>query len=267
MGLDVTLGIIVLITAIRGWLRGFVYQAVRIAGLIACVYLADPVRNQARPYILPHLPTIQPDLVDRLLWWVSAAVSYVVLVGLTTLLIKITRRPEIPGIPQASRNDQFAGFLVGIAKGALIAAFLAAGIQKYALKQVATISWADEQVKSSWALRCNAQYQPAARVWSSVPVQHFVNHIQRMGLQVPAPTVPPGPKGKAGEGPVVQTASRPPGMELPGPREPEPDVQPAPDRRLSTRPRWSPIQDPELEQAVEELKAHLDAAAKPSKGR
>ena len=39
----------------------------------------------------------------------------------------MTKRPEIPGIPpQRSRNDQFAGFLFGILKGALIAAFVAA---------------------------------------------------------------------------------------------------------------------------------------------
>lgn len=147
MGLDIALGVLILIAAIRGWIQGFVYQAVRIAGLVACVYLADPVRDNAKPYVLPYLPTIQPELVDRLLWWVSAAVSYVVLVGLTTLVIKMTRRPEIPGLPQTGRHDQSAGFLFGAAKGALIAAFLTAGIQKYALKQIATIAWADEQVK------------------------------------------------------------------------------------------------------------------------
>ena len=70
MGLDVALGVIILIAAIRGWLQGFLYQAIRISGLIACVYLAAPVRDQAKPYILPYLPTIHPDLVDRLFWWV-----------------------------------------------------------------------------------------------------------------------------------------------------------------------------------------------------
>ena len=53
MGLDVALGIVILIAAIRGWLQGFVYQAVRLGGMIACVYLAAPVRDQAKPYILP----------------------------------------------------------------------------------------------------------------------------------------------------------------------------------------------------------------------
>ena len=130
MGLDLTLGLILLIAAFRGWFQGFVSQAVRIGGLVACVYLAEPVRDYAKPHILPYLPTIQPELVDRLLWWVSAAASYVVLVGVATLVIKMTRRPEIPGMPERGRNDQFAGFLLGAAKGLLVAAFATAGIEK-----------------------------------------------------------------------------------------------------------------------------------------
>jgi uncharacterized membrane protein required for colicin V production len=243
MGLDVALGIIILIAAIRGWLQGFVHQTVRIAGLIACVYLADPVRDNAKPYVLPYLPTIQPDLVDRLLWWVSAGIAYVLLVGLSTLVIKMTRRPEIPGISQSGRHDQSAGFLLGTAKGVLIATFLVAGIQRYALKQVTTIAWANEQVKTSWALRWSEQYRPAAKVWSSVPVQHFVNHIQRRGLQNPAEAMPVHTDGKTGDRSVVQTASRPPALEVEG------------------LPRAI---DSEVERAVEEIKATLDAAAKPS---
>ncbi len=245
MGLDIALGVLILIAAIRGWIQGFVYQAVRIAGLVACVYLADPVRDNAKPYVLPYLPTIQPELVDRLLWWVSAAVSYVVLVGLTTLVIKMTRRPEIPGLPQTGRHDQSAGFLFGAAKGALIAAFLTAGIQKYALKQIATIAWADEQVKSSWALRWNAEYQPAAKVWSSVPVQHFVNHIQLMGLQHPAEVAL---DRKMGEHPPIQTARRTGDREVAGPAPPS-GSQPGAGAS-------------EVEKAVEDIRATLDAVAK-----
>jgi uncharacterized membrane protein required for colicin V production len=252
MGLDVALGVIVLIAAIRGWLQGFVYQVIRIAGLIACVYLATPVRDQVKPHVLPYLPAIEPELVDRLLWWVAAAISYVVLVGVTTLVIKMTRRPEIPGMPQSSRNDQFAGFLTGIAKGVLVAAFLAAGIQKYALSQIATIAWADEQVKSSMALQWNAEYRPAARIWSSVPVQHFVNHIQRMGLQAPSE----GP-ARAGDHPVVHTASRAPGWDLAD----APKATPAPPSPPAS-PAAKPGGDPEVEQAVEEAKAALDAVGK-----
>ena len=149
------------------------------------MYLAEPVRDYAKPHVLPYLPTIQPELVDRLLWWVSAVVAYVVLVGVASLVIKMTRRPEIPGIAQSGRNDQFAGFMLGATKGLLVAAFATAGIQKYAMEQVKTVAWAEEQVKTSWALKWSETYRPVPRIWSSRPVQHFVNYIERMGLRKP----------------------------------------------------------------------------------
>jgi uncharacterized membrane protein required for colicin V production len=264
MGLDVALGVIILIAAIRGWILGFVYQAIRIAGLVACIYLAAPVRDQAKPHVVAYLPTIQPEVVDRLLWWVSAAISYVVIVGVTTLAIKMTRRPEIPGIPaQSGRNDQFAGFLMGAAKGVLAAAFLTAGIQNYALTQVATIPWADQQVKTSLALRWNEQYQPAAKIWTSQPVQHIVGLAYRMGWQ--GPVEQPGqPAAKSGEGPVLQTASRPADLE---------DAKASKSQGITTNGSANPpataipklsIPDPEVEQAVEETKSALDAKGKPS---
>ncbi len=102
MGLDVALGILILIVAIRGWLQGFGYQAIRLGGTVACFYLADPVRGQAKPYVVRYLSAIPREFLDPLLWWVAAALSYVVLVGATTLVLKMTRRPEIPGLPPSA---------------------------------------------------------------------------------------------------------------------------------------------------------------------
>ena len=42
MGLDLALGVVILIAAFRGWFQGFVSQTVEIVGLIACVYLGRP---------------------------------------------------------------------------------------------------------------------------------------------------------------------------------------------------------------------------------
>jgi uncharacterized membrane protein required for colicin V production len=211
MGLDVTLGVIILVAAFRGWLQGFITQAVRIAGLVACVYLAEPVRDYAKPYVLPYLPAIQPGLVDRLLWWVSAATTYVVLVGVASLIIKMTRRPEIPGIPQAGRNDQFAGFMLGASKGVLVAAVATAAIQKYAMEPIKAVPWAEEQVKTSWAAKWDDEYHPVPRIWSSPPVRHLVNYVERMGLRKPGePSQSPAGEEVEGEAPAVRTASRPP---------------------------------------------------------
>jgi uncharacterized membrane protein required for colicin V production len=262
MGLDVALGVVILIAAIRGWLQGFVFQVIRIGGLIACVYLAVPVRDQVKPFVLPYLPAIQPDLIDRLLWWISAGLGYVVIVGVSTLLLKITKRPEIPGIPpQRPRNDQFAGFLLGIAKGGLIGVFLVAALQKYALKQIESIPWAEAQAKASLAIQWDGQYHPAVRIWNSVPVRHFVNHIQRMGLQSPAHSSPEV-ADKAEDSPVVKTARRTQADALgkaarSGEPNGAPPAPPAPNASENEGP------EPELEQAVKDLKAALDASPKP----
>jgi uncharacterized membrane protein required for colicin V production len=198
MWLDVILGGIILIAGFRGWNRGFVSQAVRIAGLVAGVYLAEPVRDYAKPHVLPYLPTIPPEFVDRLLWWVSAVVAYVVLVGVATLIIKMTRRPEIPGIAQSGRNDQFAGLMLGATKGLLVAAFAVAAIERYAMEHLKMVAWADEQVRTSWSLKWSETYRPVPRIWSSRPVQHFVNYVDRMGLHKP---------GRARETPSSSPAS------------------------------------------------------------
>jgi uncharacterized membrane protein required for colicin V production len=244
MGLDLVLGVIVVVTAIRGWLKGFTLQAIRLAGLVACVYLADPVRDLAKPYVLPQLPSIRPELLVRLLWWTAAALAYVVLVGLAMLILKFSRRQAF-GIAEPRRNDQYAGFALGAAKGVVIALFLVAGLQKYAFDRVKSIAWAQEQVSSSFAVRWNEQYQPATKIWSSPPVQHFVDHVQRMGLSTPgSSTASPGTDPK----PLQAASGHPPRLQIPSSSE------------------WTPGLnttglDPELSRAVEAIEQALQKAA------
>jgi uncharacterized membrane protein required for colicin V production len=263
MGLDVALGIVILVAGLRGWLQGFVYQVIRLGGLIACVYLAVPVREQAKPYIVPYLPTIQPELIDRLLWWVAAVVSYAVLVGGLTLALKMTRRPEIPGMPlQRSRNDQFAGFLLGLAKGGLVAAFLVAALQKYAMDRIETIPWADEQARSSLALLWNREYRPASKIWHSVPVRQFVHHIQRNGLPGPAGSTPADAAEKTEDRPVVKTA-RKNAEDGPTPaagRQEAASDPPAPPAPGAAK---GQLKDPAPEHVVEQGKATIEAVSKP----
>jgi uncharacterized membrane protein required for colicin V production len=208
MGLDLALGIVILIAAFRGWFKGFVSQVVRLTSLVVAAYGAVRVRDYSKPYVMPYLTKIQPDVIDRLLWWVSAVVTYLLLVAVAMVVVKMTRRPAIPGIPQSDRNDQFAGFFLGAAKGLLIAAFLAAGIQNYGLEHAKNVSWAEDQAKASWALKWNEAYQPARKIWASKPVQHFVNHIHRMGIHQPGDPIETGGDSPAAESPV-RTASRP----------------------------------------------------------
>jgi uncharacterized membrane protein required for colicin V production len=184
MGLDLAVGVIVLLGAIRGWLKGFILQAIRLTGLVACVYAADPVRDAVKPYVVPHLPSIRAELIDRLIWWSAAALAYVVLVGLATTIYKLSHRPAF-GIGEPRRNDQYAGFTLGALKGLVLAMFVVAGLERYAVERVKGMAWAEEQVKNSKVLKWNAEYQPVARIWASPPVKHFVDHVQRMGLRNP----------------------------------------------------------------------------------
>lgn len=216
MGLDVALGIVILFAALRGWIKGFVSQTVRLIGFVACFYLADPVRDQARPYVLANLPKIDPALMDRILWWVSAVISYVVLVGLVTLTIQVMRTPPTPGIPQSRRNDQFAGFLLGALKGALVAAFLAAGVEKHMGDITKNVSWAGPQANGSLALKWTEQYQPVPRIWAAPPVRRFVEHIQRNGLRGSHHSEPGAAEpDQVAERPEAEASARPPRLDLP----------------------------------------------------
>src|SRR5262249_22183424 len=157
---------------------------IRIAGIVAAAYLAVPVRDQAKPYVLEYFPAMRPDLVDRILWWVSAVVAYFVIVGVASLVVAMSRRHPY-GLAEPNRGDQFAGFGLGVLKGVLVASFLVAGLHRYGQTQLSQISWAEDQTRQSYAWMWNEQYHPAARVWASQPVQEFVGHVQKMGLRPP----------------------------------------------------------------------------------
>lgn len=213
MGLDIILGLVILMAAVRGWFRGFVIQAIRLAGLVGSVYSAAPIRDATRSYAIKYLPSMRPDLLDRLLWWASAVVCYVVVVGLASLAVKMARRRPF-GEVEPNRTDQFAGFLLGGVKGAVAVCFLAAALQRHAVERVKGIDWAEGQAKDSYALMWEAQYHPADRVWTSAPVQHFVAEIRRKGTL--APDGPAPASGPPLEKPVQAAAnSTPPRLDLP----------------------------------------------------
>jgi uncharacterized membrane protein required for colicin V production len=234
MGLDLALGALVLVAALRGWFKGFVLQAIRLAGLVACVYAAEPIRDQAKPYVLEHLPTIRPDLIDRLLWWCSAVVAYVVLVGLASMIVNLSRRRPL-GLAEPNRGDQLAGLLLGAAKGLLAASFVVAGVQKYAMGHLKAIPQAHELVAGSQALEWDAQYHPADRVWAMPPVQRLVARVQRGGLNRPPR------EGKADGPAALQAAIRTPKLQMPA---------------GSTAPGTKGV-DPEVAEAVEAIEEAL----------
>lgn len=181
MGLDIALGVVILLAGLRGWFRGLAMQVVQLGSLIACVYLAGPVRDLARPYGREYLAGIQPEVLDKLLWWTGAVVSYVVATGIGYGFIRIHRRRTYAEF-EPNRGDQGAGFFLGALKGALVAVFVASGIQGYVPEYVKAGGWIADQVQTSKALEISARYRPAEQVWKAKPVQAFVAHVRREGL-------------------------------------------------------------------------------------
>jgi uncharacterized membrane protein required for colicin V production len=222
MGLDVVLGAIVLLAAIRGWFRGFMRQAIRIASFIACFYLADPVREQVRPYLVPRLGAIEPALLDRILWWVAAVISYIILLALLSLSIRLMKTPPQPGEPMTRREDRFGGMILGATKGLLVAAFLGAAVLNYGADLARHISWADRQTEGSYALKWTQQYRPVPRIWAAPPVRQFVEHIQRNGL---GRTIEADPSKQVAErsSTDAEAPNMPPRLDLPTPEAPADD--------------------------------------------
>jgi hypothetical protein len=211
MGLDVTLGILVLLSGLRGWLKGFLRQAIGLGALVGSVYLAAPVRDQARPYLRSYFPSIQADHFDKLLWWVCAVISYVAVAGLAIWTVKLSRRKAY-GEREPNRGDQGAGFALGAAKGLILAAFLAAGILKYEpmYTRFAGGTWVEEQVKTSRSLGWAERYHPAEKLWHSQPVQVFLSHIRTHGLWTET-------EAAAESQPIRTAESRPRTLDLPPP--------------------------------------------------
>ncbi len=213
MGLDIALGIMVLLGAIRGWFRGFVTQAIKLGGLVGCVYAADPIRDYARPYVLPYLTNIPQNLLDRMLWWSAAVLGYIVMVGAASVAVKLYRKRPY-GEPEPNRADQFAGLLLAGGKSAIVAAFLVASIDKYALTWIKQTNWATDMTNASTVLSWNEQYHPSEKIWTAAPVQHFVAQVRQMGIA--DPSVPEGrPSLEIGTLPVEANATRPPRLDLP----------------------------------------------------
>ena len=184
MGLDLALAGIVLVTAIRGWFKGFMVQAIRLAAFVASVYVAAPLRDEIKSRAMEYLPTIPPQIVDRLLWWSALAISYVLLTGVASFALAIVRR-QTYGNTDKGRGDQFAGFGLSMVKGAIMVAFLLSSLQKHGEKFLGNIPMAQEQTRESLAWKFNGEYQPADKIWAFPPVQLFVNQVTRMGMTAP----------------------------------------------------------------------------------
>jgi uncharacterized membrane protein required for colicin V production len=229
MGLDVALGVIILLWAIRGWFKGFARQAIGVGALVGAVYAAGPIRDLVRPYATDYLPSIRADVIDRLLWWSCAVLSAVVLAGVGGWMLR-WKKPRNPyASSEPNRADQGAGFLLGAAKGSIAVSFLIAAFNQYVPQDQVTGNLVEEQRKSSRAIALSRRYQPAERLWNSQPVQAFVGHIRRNGFwEEPIESVAPGEEGDPGR--ERSTVDAP----LDSPRLPDQPIPPRADDSVRT---------------------------------
>lgn len=182
MGLDIALGVVVLVASIRGWLKGFVVQAIHLIALVSSVFLASPLRDLGRPYAREYFPGVEPALLDRLLWWSATVASYLLLTGVAVSTVRLYRRRHYLEGLDRDRGDQGAGFVLGAAKGALLVIFLTAGIERHAATYVKAQGWVARQVAESWSVRMTQRHRPADQIWNSAPVQTVVRQVRREGL-------------------------------------------------------------------------------------
>ena len=160
------LGALILIGAVRGWFRGFLPQAVGLASLAGCVYLADPVRDLRGLDARQYLPTIQHELLDRLLGGSRRSPRIWSWPAWQPGVVRALRRRTPFGEIQPNYSDQGAGFVLGGGKALIIAAFIASGIVRDVPEYIKA-GRVGEQVRTSRALEWTAEYKPVDRIWSS----------------------------------------------------------------------------------------------------
>jgi uncharacterized membrane protein required for colicin V production len=205
MGLDITLGVLVLLAGIRGWFKGFIRQAIPIAALVGCVFLANPLRDLGRPYAREYFPSIHADVLDRLLWWTSAVLAYVVTAGIAFSVVKSFRKRTY-GEPEPNRTDQGAGFTLGVAKGLILASCLTSAIRAYAPGYYNQAPFVEDQAKTSRAIEWAERYHPAEALWKSPPVQTVVARVRTGGMWSNAEEKAPANVEEQTEPPKRQTA-------------------------------------------------------------
>ena len=247
MGLDVALGLMILFGGVRGWFKGFLAQSIQIGGIIASVYLATPIRELVRPKIKSMLASVDPVVLEKLIWWGAVFLCYVLIRALASALINVTRRPPVPGVPADSRfGDRSAGFFFGLAKSAIVAAFLIAAMDEHAIKYLKSESWADEHVFQSYSLALSRKYRPAERIWTSEPVAHFVSYVRREGVDL-RPARNEGESDSASNR-TARRENRPSReLDMSGAKKPGAGVENPPDLEI----------DPEIERRIDRMREEL----------
>lgn len=202
MTMDLILLAVLLIIGLRGWFDGFVKQMIHWSSLIAAILLATPIAYVLRPEIQPHLASIPEHLFGEILWWSSVVLAYLVISAMSKFLVSTlskvmaSRGPSRDETESESpeerhkrvrRADRFAGFSLGLAKGAIYLSIALALIDQYALPKLTSFSWVQQVTADSQVYASQQAYQPAKHLYEWPPTQDLVRQLQRrdVGLDLP----------------------------------------------------------------------------------
>lgn len=179
MGLDLLAGLVVLFGAIRGYFRGFFIPLAKLGSLIGAVYLADPLRIRANPYVQPYFPAIDAETYARLSWWAALLVGYLATASISCGLLRLTVERKDPE-RRGAGADRFLGFLLGGIKGAAtVALLLTAVLWKESL--IAQAPGGEKLLAGSRTVAWTRAHDPFGKLWVWPPFVHLRTEVYENG--------------------------------------------------------------------------------------
>ena len=185
MGLDIALGLIALGMAVSGWRNGFWVQIMRLFCLVAGLYLAEPIALRAEPYVSQHVKVEDAKLLQRALWWGSWLAVYTLgsmIVGMAARVGRWRKSPLQAELEPPGKFDPMMGFLFGLTKAVVVASFITAALDRYAIEKIEHRDWAKNYIISSKALVYSRQYEPVPKILAAEPIKSMLTIIQEKGM-------------------------------------------------------------------------------------
>jgi uncharacterized membrane protein required for colicin V production len=185
MGLDIALGLIALGMAVSGYRHGFWQQIMRLLCLVVGLYAAEPIAIRLEPFVVQHIKLEDPKLLQRGLWWFCWALMYTLgslLIGFSAKVSKWRKSPLQAELEPPGKFDPIMGFLFGLAKAVVAAAFISAATDRYAIPKIEHKEWAKKYVAASKALEYSRKYEPVPKILAAEPIKSMLTIIQERGL-------------------------------------------------------------------------------------
>lgn len=119
-GIDITIGVILLLSALFAYMRGFVHEVLSVGGWVGATFAALYGFPYARPYAREFIP------VD----WMADLAAGAVLFVVSLLVLSVLSRFISRAVQESSLNaiDRALGFLFGLARGTLVVLLIFLGI-------------------------------------------------------------------------------------------------------------------------------------------